>query len=248
MTIYLYAIEELSKFVDHIKIGDICLVYHKDIINFIVVKECFHKELMNELIQVTYRATMPQDAFEAECKGIIFSFNGNEKRYGNKAVLAKISSIFSNNICHLFISDLIDILDYREDRINIDYYRSITSAKTISWQIHIQEQLCKIRSNDSQYVFDDGVPQDFPKDKEDDNRTKGKEQNEVIFAPESYLFFHYLDERGKKYWIDNYTKVKRLRDLYLGLRKKYRQSFSNALKSFDTDNQGTSIYTTINQK
>jgi hypothetical protein len=243
MTIFLYSAEEFSESVNLIKIGDICLIYSDKTINFIIIKESFHDEIRNGVIHVTYQALLPEDKFLAKCDRIIFSFDGNEKRHGDKTALCRISSLFNSSICKRFLSDVINILDYKEDRIDIGCYRLIANAETtpVQIKINIHEQNYEAESAGVKSIVNEEVLQCSNEEK-DNKKITEEQKEETIFAPEAYLFFQYLDERGKKYWIENYTKVHRMRELFTGLRKSNRSSFSNALRKFDAENGRISIY------
>jgi hypothetical protein len=235
MKVFLYNEIELQNNRHDLSIGDICFTTLEGGVSATIIEGTFFMRLKEGLLDANEKVECEQ-LFDTG-HGIIFSHDTLSQRFGDIEILEQLSFIFSP-AWKIFIKELIRILSYAEDRINIDSFYQLLSSPTTQIAIALPTTTS---TSDIDVTKEEKV--EYEKEKEEPiSMSSSNNLKPDISVPGSYVFYHYLDGKAQAFWMERYPQMRTIRELYLLIKKKHRNSFSKALKNFDKDHPGASVY------
>lgn len=206
--------------------GDIIVVYYNNKLLWGVIDSLINENKLR-IFETLYVTSFPDFGNK-----IIFSYDAITKRQGCVEVLTYLQEAFKNKIIQSFIGNLLDILSYKEDRIDSEIYIKFFSDNQCYHELDVFYSERK-----SQVLVKE------PSIEEIGYKEIEKKNIIIKHMPESYLFYDFLDIKCQELWVKYYSNEEyKMRDIFNLIRKSYPQLFSSALKAFNAKNEHGNIY------
>lgn len=222
---------------EKVNIGDVCILEYADKL-LVWVKEKENENLLeNDSISVLHINPAIPD-FKPQL-AMIFSYDGINKRSGDKVALQILSKKIEDKDIKCLFSNTLNILDYKEDTIDAIAYLKVLSKRRFSFDI---KEKISIRKN---YYEDLTKKTEIPKTEahiEEPIEQKKVRPSIMSHTPTEYRFYDYLDIQCQDTWNHLHKMDYAIRDIFKRIKTNNKSCFSNALRRYTKDFPELNIY------
>lgn len=199
---------ELVKSRFKIELGDVCIWEGSGVANFCLLSSYDNDGESYKLLEsVQYKAPWNSK--------LLFSIDCIEGRCGDKDALEKLCGLFSNEKITNLINNFIDIVNYRDDKVDAGRYVEI---------LKMADSACLFDANGSKVVQQE------------------EQVEEKVKESPNLLFFDYIDEQMQKFWLEIQNVCHGDRDIMIRVRNEFPERFSKYQRRFMKDHKSLYEY------